>query len=109
MDIVSTRLVGFASGKNTLKFFQFQFDIKVCYPSITPELMDKALDWGDQHIKITNSDWELFEEPRSFLFHNGDVWVEIKNPEFDVAMGSFDGAEFCELGGLFLLDKIIRA
>ena len=26
------------------------------------------------------------------------------NPDFDVAMGSFDGAERCELIGLYLLD-----
>ena len=28
------------------------------------------------------------------------------NPLFDVTMGSFDGAEVCELVGLYLLNKI---
>ena len=27
---------------------------------------------------------------------------------FDVTIGSFDGAEICELGGLYLLDKLSR-
>ena len=28
------------------------------------------------------------------------------NPEFDVTMGAYDGAEVCELVGLFLLSKV---
>ena len=35
------------------------------------------------------------------------AWVKKDgNPLFDVAMGSFDGAEVCELVGLHLLNKI---
>ena len=30
------------------------------------------------------------------------------NREFDVNMGSYDGAEFCELVGLYLLDLITK-
>ena len=72
--------------------------------------MNKALDWGDHYVKITDSDRELFEEARrSFLFHNGNIWVKIKNPHFDVGMGSYDGAEVCELVGLYLLDEIVKA
>ena len=55
-------------------------------------------------------DRELFKEARqSFLFHDGDIWVKSKNPEFDVAMGAFDGAEVCELVGLFLLKRVTEA
>ena len=28
------------------------------------------------------------------------------NPEFDVAMGTYDGAEICEFVGLYLLDQL---
>ena len=28
------------------------------------------------------------------------------NPEFDVAMGAYDGAKICELVGLYLLDQL---
>ena len=35
------------------------------------------------------------------------AWVKkTGNPLFDVTMGSFDGAELCELVGLYLLNKI---
>ena len=32
-----------------------------------------------------------------------------KSPQFDMPMGSYDGAEICELVGLFLLDEIVKA
>ena len=43
------------------------------------------------------------------LFNNTDIWIK-KNgdPDFDVTMGSFDGAELCELVGLYIL-HILRA
>ena len=37
--------------RKRLKFITF--DINVCYPSITPELMEKAINWGSQFVKIT--------------------------------------------------------
>ena len=41
------------------------------------------------------------------LCHNNTIWCK-KNADsnFDIAMGSFHGAEICDLVGLFLLDKI---
>ena len=41
---------------------------------------------------------------KSLLFNNTDIWIK-KNrvPDFDVTMGSFDGAELCELVGLYIL------
>ena len=43
---------------------------------------------------------------RSFLFHNCQPWVKVNNPNHDVTMGSYDGAEICDLVGLFLLSKL---
>ena len=41
---------------------------------------------------------------KSLLFDSTGVWVKNDdNPLFDVTMGSFDGAEVCELVGLYLL------
>ena len=38
-----------------------------------------------------------------FVLYNGTTpWSKKGNLMFDVAMGSFDGAETCELTGLFL-------
>ena len=41
---------------------------------------------------------------KSLLFDNTDIWIK-KNgdTDFDVTMGSFDGAELCELVGLHIL------
>ena len=45
---------------------------------------------------------------KSLLFRKDEVWVKRENPSFDVTMGSYDGAEVCELVGLFILDKVKR-
>ena len=43
---------------------------------------------------------------KSLLFHQGKPWVKRNNENmFDVTMGSNDGAEVCELIGLYILDK----
>ena len=43
---------------------------------------------------------------KTLLFHDDISWVKPSgNEEFDVPMGSYDGAEDCELEGCFLLNK----
>ena len=44
---------------------------------------------------------------KSLLFSKSDTWVKKDGDGlFDVTMGSFDGAEVCELVGLYLLHKL---
>ena len=43
---------------------------------------------------------------RFLLFDKDNVLVEKDNREFDMTMGSYDDAEFCELVGLYLLDLL---
>ena len=44
---------------------------------------------------------------KSLLFNKDGTWVKKGDDTlFDVTMGSFDGAEICELVGLYLLDKL---
>ena len=44
---------------------------------------------------------------KTLLFHDNEPWHKSKTPHlFDVAMGSYDGAETCELIGLYLLSKV---
>ena len=39
--------------------------------------------------------------------NGNDAWIKnTKNPMFDVSMGSYDGAEVCELVGLYLLERL---
>ena len=40
---------------------------------------------------------------QSILFSLGSAWAKKSSPQFDVAMGSFAGAEVCELVGLYIL------
>ena len=43
---------------------------------------------------------------RSVLFNNSQVWQKTDNPSFDVSMGSYDGAEVCEIVGLYILHRL---
>ena len=43
---------------------------------------------------------------KSLLFHDNNLWVKKEgNPLFEITMGSYDGAEVCELVGPYLLSK----
>ena len=41
---------------------------------------------------------------KSLLFDHDNVWVKKENPNFDVTMESYDGAELRELTGLYILN-----
>ena len=44
---------------------------------------------------------------KSLLFNNTDIWIKKnEDSDFDVTMGSFDGAELCELVGLYILHTL---
>ena len=45
---------------------------------------------------------------KSLLFCSGDLWVKKSGAEFDVTMGSFDGAEVCKLVSLYLLHHLAK-
>ena len=85
------------------------FDICDFYPSITKEILKKALFWAQKHAKngiLDDTDIDLILAARiSMLAYKGDIWVE-KTGEFDVTMGSPDGAEVSELVGLYLLYEL---
>ena len=59
-------------------------------------------------MDIDSSDLGIVMQARkTILFNEGCVWVKKHGAEdFDVPMGSYDGAEVCELIGLLLLYKI---
>ena len=97
----------FKSLENKHKLSFIQFDIDSYYPSITPALLDLALDWAARLVTISSEDRELFHQTKdSLLFDRGEVWVKKGEEGFDVTMGSWDGAETCDLVGLFLLSQL---
>ena len=56
--------------KNKKKYEFLIFDIKGFYPAISPELLNKAIEWAKEFVTITQKDEELFHLARiSFLYH----------------------------------------
>ena len=51
----------------------------------------------------------IFHSRKSLLHHNDDPWVKKDTRvEFDVTMGSYDGAEVCEIVRLFMLEMLSK-
>ena len=92
--------------KETCTFFMF--DVMEFYPSISQKLLEDALKFAAQHTTITEDEIHLIlHSKKTLLFNDGTPWHKTKPPcLFDITMGSFDGAETCELVGTYLLNKI---
>ena len=84
-----------------------KFDIESFYPSISKELFERALLFAKKYCTISEADMKAIRLAReTFLYHQGQPWEKKGNVNFDIAMGAYDGAECCELVGLYLLNKI---
>ena len=84
------------------------FDVCEFYPSISEELLMKALDYASKFTKITQQDRHIIiHSKRSLLYHQNSPWTK-KNSDspFDITMGSYDGTETCELIGVYMLSLI---
>ena len=91
--------------KSNNKFIQF--DVVNFYPSISSELMEAAIEWAQNFIQISDMDKKIImESKKSLIFKDGTPWVKKGGLEFDVGQGSYDGAEACELVGLYILSKL---
>ena len=67
------------------------FDVYDFYPSISEDLLLKALNYASRFTTITQQD-------RHIITHANNM--------FDVTMGSYDGVETCELIGAYMLSLI---
>lgn len=81
------------------------FDIVDFYQSISEDLLTKALVFASKYDEITDQEKKIIiQAKKSLLFSKGTPWCKkASNSLFDVTMGSFDGAETCELVGSYLL------
>ena len=81
------------------------FDVVDFYPSISIELLNAALDFASQYVYISNDDRHIILQAKtSLLYSNGESWAKKTSSNlFDITMGSYDGAESCELVGAYLL------
>ena len=83
------------------------FDVESFYPAITEALLLKVLDWAADVKNIPQEDKSLIIEAcKNILVKDGVAWVKSSTGLHDITMGSFSGAEVCELVGLFMLQKL---
>ena len=101
----STVINWFKNIKNRKKCIFMQFDIEEFYPSVSKEHLLKAITYAKTLVNISDEEINTITHSRkSLLFNNADIWIKkIEDQDFDVVMGSFDGAELCELVGLYIL------
>ena len=91
--------------KQNLVFIQF--DIVDYYGSISEELFIEALEWAKDVTSVSDDQIEVIMKSKMSLLSDAkDLWKKTKNGKFNIAMGSWDGAEATDLCGLFLLSKI---
>ena len=85
-----------------------KFDIAYLYPSISEDLLSRAISYARTIITIEDKVIDAIKLARkSLLFSKEGSWVKRgENPSFDVTMRSFDGAEICEIVGIYLLEKL---
>lgn len=84
------------------------FDVVEFYPSISEALLNRALDFASEHLNISASERQtIINSKHSLLFSEGQPWEKRNSASnFDVTMGSYDGAETCELVGCYLLSQL---
>ena len=94
------------SNKKDCSFIQL--DIKEFYPSTNEDILTNAIQFAKLHTTIDDKDLRLIMHCRKSLpFFGNETWKK-KSTEscFDVTMGSFDGAEICELVGLYIQSNL---
>ena len=84
------------------------FDVCDFYPSTSEDLLLKALNYASRFTTITQQDRHIITHAKkSLLYHQNSPWTKKNaNSMFDVTMGSYDGAETCELIGAYMLSLI---
>ena len=97
----------FSAQKNKRKSQFIKFDIVEFYPSISESLLKNAIHFAKLYTPISDETLNIILHARkSLLFDGQNVWTKRDCPNFDVTMGSYDGAEICELVGLYMLDQM---
>ena len=80
-----------------------QFDIKDFQPSIKETLLNEAIQFAKEYVRITRKDVEEISHARkSVLYKNGEPWGKKEGGSFDVTMGAYDRAEVCERIGIYM-------
>ena len=79
------------------------------YPNINEKVMKDSINWARQFIDISLEEENIILEAKNLLlFKDGTPWSKKGDSFFDVGQGLYDGAESCELVGLFLLSELSK-
>ena len=116
--IQATKVNLWKSTNNTIEWFKaipekekhafITFDVCDFYPSISEDLLLNALDYTSKFTTITQEDCHIIiHAKKSLLYHQNSPWTKKNtNNMFDVIMGSYHGAETCELIGTYMLSLV---
>ena len=68
-------------------------------------VLQRALDFTANYVTISDDEHHIIlQAKQSLIFNNGNPWQKRNiGTLFDVTMGSFEGAETCELVGIYML------
>ncbi len=105
----STTVINWFKNTETRENSTFiNFDVVNFYPTIDKDLLQKSIDFAMRYTNITTSEREIiFHAKDTLLFHDNNPWQKSNTDDlFDVTMGSYDGAETCELVGSYILNEI---
>ena len=85
-----------------------KFDIEEFYPSISKDLLLKAIDYAKRFVNINDDETRTIMHSRISLLYSGtDMWIKKDgDKDFDVTIGTFNGAGTCEVVGLYILHKL---
>ena len=98
----------FNAVENKFQCFFIQLDIVKFYPSISETILDTAINLAKQYTDIFDENLRIIKHCRkSLLYNNHELWKKKDTDScFDVAIGSYDGAEVCGLVGIYLLSLL---
>ena len=85
-----------------------KFDIREFYPSITADILKTSLSFANKYQNISEENICIINHCwKSLLFNNNQPWKK-KDAEgcFDKTIGSYNGAEICELVGIYILSRL---
>ena len=85
-----------------------KFDFKKLYSSIKKEHLTKAIKFAEKYTTFNKQEIDtLMHTCQTIIFYDNRIWTKKTNKNnFNIAMGSFQGAEVCDLIGLHILSEI---
>ena len=114
-----TKVNGWKNTESVINWFEsipnkhlytfLMFDITGFYPSIKEKLLWEGIRFAKHYISITKKDIEaIFQARKSLLYYIDKRWVKKGERNFDISMDAYDGAEVCELIGIFMLSLLSK-